>query len=237
MNALSSKLTDTSCARFSLKSASDFFCSRLSLNSASIHPVSRTQNTVTMPLAPPRPDSDLVQNSGNDNPGTYRSYSREYKIFVLNWHKSNGSVTHKSPKHFNITRQNIIRWIRDEATRDTNRIGRDTNSEPSGYNNGSDKFNTYCRVYSREHKISVIDWHRRNGSIKNETSRTFNIARQNVGRWIRAETAIRSAKKRTKHVGRGRSAAYPLLECRLHKEFLDLRSKGAKIHSVWFMTR
>jgi transposase-like protein len=91
--------------------------------------------------------------------------------------------------------------------------------------------------YSREYKISVLNWHRENGLVKNKTARHFNISHQNVIRWVRAEVEIRKGKKGTKRQGSGRTAMYPLLEQRLHKEFLDLRKKGVKIRSIWFTTR
>ncbi|CAG8552430.1 7971_t:CDS:2 [Acaulospora morrowiae] len=48
---------------------------------------------------------------------------------------------------------------------------------------------------------------------------------------------IRSSKKGSKSQGSGRSVMYPLLEHKLYKEFLELREKGIKIRSMWFMTR
>jgi hypothetical protein len=93
------------------------------------------------------------------------------------------------------------------------------------------------QAYSREYKLSVLDWHHKNGSIKNKTARHFNLSRQNVIRWIRVEVNIRKGKKGSKRGGSGRPAAYPLLERRLHEEFLELRDQGAKIRKVWFTSR
>ena len=92
-------------------------------------------------------------------------------------------------------------------------------------------------AYSREFKISVLDWHHANGSVKNKTARRFNISHQNVLRWVRTEVSIRNGKKGAKRSGSGRSAMYPLLEHLLHEEFLEFRSKGVKIRNMWFLTR
>lgn len=91
--------------------------------------------------------------------------------------------------------------------------------------------------YSREYKLAVLDWHHRNGSVKNKTARHFAISRQNVVRWVRAEIDIRKAKKGSKRGGKGRTATNPFMERRLHEEFLELRSKGVKIRNIWFLTR
>lgn len=91
--------------------------------------------------------------------------------------------------------------------------------------------------YTREFKIYVLDWHRKNGSIKNKTARHFDLTHQNVLRWVRSEVQIRSCKKGAKSQGSGRPAIYPLLERELYKEFLELREKGIKIRTMWFTTR
>ena len=80
-------------------------------------------------------------------------------------------------------------------------------------------------AYSREFKIGVLDWYHKNGSSKHKTAQHFKISRTNVRRWVDAECKIRDAKKGVKSIGSGRSAMYPLLERRLHEEFLELRNK------------
>jgi hypothetical protein len=93
------------------------------------------------------------------------------------------------------------------------------------------------QAYSREFKISVLEWHYKNGSVKNKTAKHFSISRQNVLRWIRTEAVIRNGKKGAKRFGNGRPPMYPLMEHKLHAEFLELRDKGLKIRNMWFMTR
>ena len=109
-------------------------------------------------------------------------------------------------------------------------------SSSIGTNNNSDS-KKKRRSYSREFKISVLTWHRKNGFVKNKTARHFDLSHQNVLRWVRSEAEILNGKKGAKSQGSGRRAMYPLLEHELHKEFVELRKKGMKIRNIWFITR
>jgi transposase-like protein len=104
-------------------------------------------------------------------------------------------------------------------------------------NKANDAIQERRQSYSREYKISVINWHKNNGAIKNKTAKHFGISHQNVLRWLRAEVDILSGKKGSKRQGSGRTAMYPLLEQELYKEFLQLREKGTKVRNIWFITR
>jgi transposase-like protein len=96
------------------------------------------------------------------------------------------------------------------------------------HNSDSSEFETTRRAYSRECKISVLDWHQKNDSNESETSRHFDIPQQNISRWVRDEVAIRNAKEGAKHLGGGRSVAVLPLEHRLDSERShDKGSKGS----------
>ena len=84
---------------------------------------------------------------------------------------------------------------------------------------------TSRRSFTREFKLSVIQWfHSHNKNIL-QTASYFKIDRKQVRQWIRNEEKIRKQKRNSKGV-RGRRAMYPLLEEKLLEEFTERRSQG-----------
>ena len=47
------------------------------------------------------------------------------------------------------------------------------------------------RAYTREFKLSVVNWFRENGSNISQTSREFNIGRQRIREWVKNEERIK----------------------------------------------
>ena len=81
------------------------------------------------------------------------------------------------------------------------------------------------RSFTREFKLSVIQWfHSHNKNIL-QTASYFKIDRKLVRQWMRNEEKIRKQKRNSKGV-RGRKAMFPLLEEKLLDEFTERRSQG-----------
>lgn len=54
---------------------------------------------------------------------------------------------------------------------------------------------------------------------------------------IKSEEKIIRSPGGTRKFGAGRAAFYPVMEKKLHKEFLELRNQGLKVKQWWFRTR
>ena len=81
------------------------------------------------------------------------------------------------------------------------------------------------RSFTREFKLSVIQWF--HSHIKNilQTASYFKIDQKQVRQWVRNEEKVRKQKRKSKGV-RGRKAMYALLEEKLFEEFSERRSHG-----------
>jgi transposase-like protein len=71
-------------------------------------------------------EGDSVTND-NSKPRRFQ-YNREFKVTVIRWHQENGRVVSKTARKFNVSRQNVIRWVKKEvdirgAKRGTKKLG------------------------------------------------------------------------------------------------------------------
>lgn len=92
------------------------------------------------------------------------------------------------------------------------------------------------RSFTREFKLSVVQWFHSHGKNILRTSSNFKVDRKQVRQWIKNEEQIRKQKGTSKSV-RGRKALYPLLEKRLIEEFSERRALGKIVKKWWFISR
>ena len=90
---------------------------------------------------------------------------------------------------------------------------------------------TKRKSYPRETTLVVVQWYH-----ENATSRNFNINRKQIRNWVKDEKVIRKQKQNTK-AGRYCKALYPLMEGKLHAEFLELRKDAKSVKRWWFNIR
>ena len=69
--------------------------------------------------------------------------------------------------------------------------------------------------------LSVVAWHFENGKNVSKTAAPFSIHRKEVTNWVKVENFTRKQKCNTRS-RRFKEAKYPLMEKRLHDEFLKL---------------
>ena len=83
---------------------------------------------------------------------------------------------------------------------------------------------------SKENKIEVVQWYHENGQNVSRTADHFSIDRKQVRDWIKDEGSILQMKGRSK-AKCYRKEKYPLMEKKLHEEFLEKRTKGNSVKS------
>lgn len=79
------------------------------------------------------------------------------------------------------------------------------------------------RSFTREFKLSVIQWFHSNDKNILRTASYFKIDRKQVRQWIKNEEKIRKQKRKSV---RGRKEMYPLFEKKLFEEFSERRAQG-----------
>ena len=92
------------------------------------------------------------------------------------------------------------------------------------------------KSHTREFKLEVVEFLKKNGNVS-LTARKFGVANKKVREWRASEKQIQEQSRGCRASGRGRTAFFPLMEERLHKEFLDLRREGKKVRRWWFESR
>jgi transposase-like protein len=90
--------------------------------------------------------------------------------------------------------------------------------------------------FTREFKLSVIQWFHSNDKNILRTASYFKIDRKQVRQWIKNEEKIRKQKRKSKTV-RGRKEMYPLFEKKLFEEFSERRAQGKIVKKWWFISR
>ena len=64
-----------------------------------------------------------------------------------------------------------------------------------------------CQSFSRNKKLAVLTWHRKNNASKAETARHFSLPHHNyVSRWLAQEDQLRQHSRNTRCIGSGRRA-------------------------------
>ena len=91
------------------------------------------------------------------------------------------------------------------------------------------------RAFSREFKLSVVQWFHSNNKNVLQTSNHFKIDRKQVRTWIKAEKKIRKQKSKSMN-GRGRKAYFPRMEEKLVQRFKEQRKKGKTVKKWWFLS-
>ena len=92
------------------------------------------------------------------------------------------------------------------------------------------------KSYSKENKIEVVQWYHENGQNVSRTADHLSIGRKQVRNWIKDEGSILQMKGRSK-AKRYRKEKHPLMEKKLHEEFLENRAKGNSVKRWWFTYR
>ena len=93
------------------------------------------------------------------------------------------------------------------------------------------------RSFTKEFKLSVVNYFYKHGENNLKTSNKFNVGRKQVREWVRKETRISQQKRGTRSMGRGRNAFYAEMEKQLYGEFESARSVGKSIKRWWFNKR
>ena len=94
------------------------------------------------------------------------------------------------------------------------------------------------QFFSRDKKLAVLTWHRKNNASKGETARHFSLPHHNyVSHWLAQEDQLRQHSRNTRCIGSGRRADWPELEQQLHGEFKEQRAKGLKVKAWWFKNK
>ena len=85
------------------------------------------------------------------------------------------------------------------------------------------------KLYARELKLTVVTWFHKNGKNVHQTLQHFDLGRNQVRNWVKAEEKIRKQKLNAKASGRGQKARFPEVEKQLHDEFLKMSSEGKAV--------
>ena len=93
------------------------------------------------------------------------------------------------------------------------------------------------KSYTREFKLSVVQYLRQNNHNVSQTARHFSIDRKMVQRWVKDEEKIKASSKGSKKSKHERRADYPEMEEELHREYRQLRTRGLKVKGWWFRKR
>ena len=91
------------------------------------------------------------------------------------------------------------------------------------------------RAFSREFKLSVVQWFHSNNKNVLQTSNHFKIDRKQLRTWIKAEKKIRKQKSKSMNE-RGRKAYFPRMEEKLVQQFKEQRKKGKTVKKWWFLS-
>ena len=93
------------------------------------------------------------------------------------------------------------------------------------------------KSYTREFKLSVVNFYRDNNSNLYQTSKRFSLNTKTLLRWIGDEDGIKKSKKGSKHRQHVRPPMYPEMERQLYLEYKQLRKQGLKVKGYWFRIR
>ena len=98
---------------------------------------------------------------------------------------------------------------------------------------GSIRITFTRKSYSKEKKIKVIQWHHEIEETVSMTAKTLSNDCKQVRSLVKEEESILqiNSRSKTKHCAKEK---YPLMEKKLHKEFLELSKKGASGKRCWF---
>ena len=89
------------------------------------------------------------------------------------------------------------------------------------------------RAFSREFKLSIVQWFHSNNKNVLQTSNHFKIDRKQVRTWIKAEKKIRKQKSKSMNE-RGRKAYFPRMEEKLVQQFKEQRKKEKTVKNSGF---
>ena len=93
------------------------------------------------------------------------------------------------------------------------------------------------KSYTREFKLSVVEFYRKNNNNLYQTSKRFSLNTKTLLRWIGDKDSIKKSKKGSKHRQHVRPPMYPETERQLYLEYKQLCKQGLKVKGYWFRIR
>ena len=178
-----------------------------------------------------------------DKPRKRRSFTREYKLSILEWHRNNGNNMYKTCKQFDLNSKTVLQWVKNIEKIQNSPAHSMKSPKGKGQPRQTQKSDQKKRLrksYTREYKLMVVEWYNDHNKNMYKTCKFFKLNSKTFLNWLRNVERITAAPAESRKVGSGRKAKYPNMEKELYRQFKEIApnvaGRGGR-DTAWFVKK